>query len=1181
MIDDSNKIRLRLIEAVRKNLVGPNTGGSLVHHYMQKHPELGLQPNDEILVWGIHDTPQNFYKSGKLHPLLPDAAQAEQNGQNMVPPDEPDAIALPPNQNAARDQARGTGAKEDSDTDEEINAPDPLQLANSFNQASMGFTVAVNKGAKLTITHKAASYVRQGAEHPLPEYRSVNGNWQLRLDEQGNQRNTENWWKRMLHEVAWEPEIDLLWNDERTPLIEQRAFGQDGQQIEFRLIKRRVYKDRSIFTISVVNTGRNTLYQNELSVAVENGEILPNYNSGHPGADQDQRLMDLLYRNHTAHAIGHGCSVRWAKEKGNTVKCVHSDFLPVYSLAPVEPNMIEGLDLAMWCMSQPTEWGVARNRLKQLIKGYEGWVTNIGQQVDGLDQRYQDTANQNIDNCEQALKRMKAGLALLDTDEGARKCFHHMNEAMLWQQQRSKVPQRKWAAGPQVDALPELFRNDAGGFKTLEEYQGLNPSIGRWRPFQLAFVLMNLSGAWDPKHGDRKLVDLIWFPTGGGKTEAYLGLAAFTIFARRVRNEAEHKGGTTVLMRYTLRLLTTQQFERAASLILACDRIRITRILRGGPVRIGLWVGGANTPNTNEDALHAFAHHGAGYHFILRKCPCCGAEMGPTAIGLKGLHAEADQVRFRCNNNPQCEYSNVDLPIYVVDEQIYNDPPTLVIGTVDKFAGIPWKSQNGNQELISKLFGFRGNVPNVTRIKPPDLIIQDELHLIAGPLGSMVGMYETLVKELCTDHERYQHPFIPEPPDLGIPPKIVASSATITRASDQVQALYGTDQLQIFPPQGIEIGETWFSKMDDTRCAEVPHLHKHGRWYVGFCPADSVLTPIYRTYASVLQEHADIEDGGVEARDRYHTLVAYFNSIRELSRAKTLLGDSVPEFLGRLKLRRNLITQRILARVEELTSRVDNSEIPAILKRMEVSGNNAVDVCMATNMIATGLDVQRLSLMFIHGQPKTTAEYIQASSRVGRDTANSPGLVFMHYNMGKPRDRSIYEHFQAYHEKLYAQVEPTSVTPFSIRVRERALHAIFFALVRHYSKHMRGNISYQREQDVNFFDRLIEYVSNVINSRARQLMEMHQLDQQDLDNINLQLQHWKNRLATIGDAGRWGDQANRFLEEMHWADGHCRQTLMMSISKTVPEFMEPRTYCLPTPTSMRQVDGISALQLPQ
>ncbi len=591
-------------------------------------------------------------------------------------------------------------------------------------------------------------------------------------------------------------------------------------------------------------------------------------------------------------------------------------------------------------------------------------------------------------------------------------------------------------------------------------------------------------------------------------------------------------------------------------------------------------MGGSSTPIHNADAV---AKYNAGeYPFALLKCPCCGARFGLHEGGLLGVQQEGMEIIFRCYN-PGCEsrdgYQERSLPIYVVNDQIYMHNPTILVGTVDMFAQIPWKTTDGDgNELLSRIFGFRGNN---TRMKPPELIIQDELHLISGPLGSMVGMYETLVQELCTDHGRRTYPFIPQNGDDAppIPPKIVASSATISRAADQIRGLYGkarANALQIFPPQGADIGETWFSTVDRVTLPEHPHLHQRGRWYAGMCPAASGHSTVYRSYGAVLAaHHATRPDAGdnnaFKAWDHYGTLVGFYNSTKELGRANTMMvpGGNLPTYLHSLA-RRQLVPdlEQWQPVSTELYSLVDAGDINVRLKRLERSlprniedgadDQQHADICLATNMIATGLDVPRLGLMFIHGQPKTTAEYIQASSRVGRSIHTGPGLVFTHYSGVKPRDASIFEHFSSYHERIYAQVEPTSVTSWSIRVREKALHAIILGLVRHYSKNRRHQLGPIEVE-------LKSYIRKLLLDRAQQVMG------EEVD-----LSGWIDEfLEAVERFTYYGDMSNNTLRQaIRWP-----KTAMMNASKPKEITEWPRFHCLPTPATMRSVDSNSKLTI--
>lgn len=389
-----------------------------------------------------------------------------------------------------------------------------------------------------------------------------------------------------------------------------------------------------------------------------------------------------------------------------------------------------------------------------------------------------------------------------------------------------------------------------------------------------------------------------------------------------------------------------------------------------------------------------------------------------------------DRVVLRCVDS-QCRYSRRSgLPVHLVDEDIYEVRPSIVIGTVDKFAMMAWRPQARN------LFGLDEQGERI--VSPPGLIIQDELHLISGPLGSMVGLYEPVIDELCTDR-RGEKP---------IPPKIIASTATIRRYEDQIKGLFGREDVALFPPHGLEDGRSFFA--EPARLAD--GSLEPGRRYVGVMSASlgSMQTVQTRVAAATLQAATRVPEAD---RDGYWTNLNFFNSLRELGNTVSLLESDVPDYLTGL-VRRDGIDPRWPNRTMELTSRRRSDEIPRAIEQLqaryipEQERQEAIDVCLASNIIEVGVDIDRLGLMTIVGQPKTTAQYIQVSGRVGRRADVSPGLVITIYGAAKPRDRSHYERFLTYHQQLYAQVEPTSVTPFATPVLRRALHAAAVAYVR-------------------------------------------------------------------------------------------------------------------------------------
>ncbi|MEU9048284.1 MULTISPECIES: helicase-related protein [unclassified Kitasatospora] len=716
--------------------------------------------------------------------------------------------------------------------------------------------------------------------------------------------------------------------------------------------------------------------------------------------DPELETSRLLHRHAPTFAAGHGCAAVWdwtPSPIGVTdvepagVAEVRTEFVPTHEVLLTDSNpTINAEALTMLGLAEGGDAEVIA-ALEGLAAGYERWIERKQDEAAALaGTPYEKAAADQVHACGEALERIREGIALLRDKPDLMRAFRLANRAMATQRARAA-----WVKNGRIGEP--------------------DPASARWRPFQIAFVLLCLAGVDDPEHPDRGVSDLLWFPTGGGKTEAYLGLIALTTFLRRMRLGAAG-GGVTVLMRYTLRLLTLQQFERAAILICAMERMRLENPEELGheEISIGMWVGRSATPNTLDVASRQLAAARSGRVLQtenpvqLHACPWCGTALDAHHYTVD---EEADRMDVRCPGT-DCAFSD-GLPVHLVDQAVYAARPTLVIATVDKFASMPWR------ERTAALF----NRDRQDDTPPPELIVQDELHLISGPLGTLTGLYETAVDVLADR------------------PKVIASTATIRRAADQGRALFSREVRQ-FPPAGLDARDSWFA-------VETPASDKASRRYVGLlAPGTSQSTLLIRTYATLLHQ-AMRSDTTERVRDAYWTLVGYFNSLRLLSAAELQVHDDVVAYLDHLA-ERDACEPRSVGNHSELTSRVDASDIPARLKQIErrlTDGDAAdvVDVLLATNMIAVGVDVDRLGLMAVMGQPQTTAEYIQATSRVGRA---HPGLVAVMLNAGRSRDRSHYENFQHFHSALYREVESTSVTPFSARARERGLHAVIVALAR-------------------------------------------------------------------------------------------------------------------------------------
>lgn len=880
-------------------------------------------------------------------------------------------------------------AAENVDEDEgydESATPDPaVAMANVRNPASMGLSFAVDS----TRTQFIRVDVECARYTPLPV-------------EPGE---TEPRWKRVplaIESVTLDLSSPVHGN--RLPLPEDLTL--------FTRIRAADSAGIISVTIVLINNRKPTkafderdadaVFQPCLHIEAPDGQavFVERLNAPESGVDDDEILSNELLFSHVPNlAVGHGCSVTWAPTAADGHSThLESTFTPSYDLPLADSNPNINLPmLDMRRLSSASQDEVVRG-LHQLAAGYREWIAETESTTQSLKGRRRDTAVRHLQQCRDAADRIEAGITLLAQSADAFQAFRLTNLAMVEQRIRSER-----ILNGRTDKSPDEIP-------------------ARWRPFQLAFVLLCLKGVADEKSDDRAAADLLWFPTGGGKTEAYLGLIAFTVFLRRLTGRG---AGVTALMRYTLRLLTIQQFERATLLICCCESIRRERHdLGADEISIGLYVGRSATPLTRAEAGTAIkklretptAIPKEGNPVQFRSCPWCGVPMGPNNYWIGKAPA---RLNINCKNE-DCEFAD-HLPAYLVDEDVYDFHPALVIGTVDKFAGLPWRDK------ASALFNRdRANLAGV------DLIIQDELHLISGPLGTLTGLYETVVDHLAGRN--------------GIRPKVIASTATIRRAQAQGKALFDRPVTQ-FPPPGIDSRDSYFAVESDP-------MKKGNRRYVGvMSPGKSQTTLLVRVYAALLQ-YAERIDGEPADKDPYWTLVGYFNSLRVLAGARMQVQDDVEE-------RIDLLAERGQARREltdpiELTSRASSVDIPGYLKQMKVTlpDPSTLSVILATNMISVGVDIDRLGLMAVMGQPQSTSEYIQSTSRVGRQ---HPGLVVTIYNGARSRDRSHYESFVPYHSALYREVESTSVTPFSPRARDRGLHAVLVALARHTLKPLCAN----------------------------------------------------------------------------------------------------------------------------
>ncbi|MEA1842962.1 DISARM system helicase DrmA [Agrobacterium tumefaciens] len=769
--------------------------------------------------------------------------------------------------------------------------------------------------------------------------------------------------------------------------------------------------------------------------------------TGFGSDDPDAATADLHYHDVAEYAVGNATSAGWMIDQDSVVRAAHTDFLPLAEVERVEPNESIGAtfgmdDLAKLAAGDPDVLVAA---LSGLPREYANWIDAEAGDVRNIDgEPRRRTAERLLEAARRAQGRIEAGIALLKKDKWARLAFQAMNEAVA-------RAARQRTAGRNGDPAAQK-----------------QPT---WRPFQLAFVLLNLPGLNDKLHEDREIVDLLFFPTGGGKTEAYLGLAAWTIAHRRLTADGKLGAGVSVLMRYTLRLLTLDQLSRAAGVVCALELMRgepawmegTQRLLGDWPIEIGLWVGAAASPNRlggkgnpNPDTavirVKRFKTSGREAPAPIKACPWCAEPFTADSFACTPNAIAPKNMEIRCTN-ADCDFTGGRaLPILTVDEAIYRRLPAFVIATVDKFAGLPWLGEAGaffGHVNRTDEWGFYGAndkagdgrpLGNGFTLDPPDLIIQDELHLISGPLGTVAALYEVALDRLASRTMMGRR----------VRPKIVASTATVRRASAQIKALFDRETTEIFPPPGPDRRDSFFAET-------VPPTKRPARLYLGLAaPGKGPKLVFLRTLTTLLAAAQKEADEGNDA-DPYMTALGYFNALRELGGARRIVEDEVRSYLSDYGDKRRRVAppdqpfaSRRMRDVLELTSRESTDKVAAAKDSLAVAAADkaGVDVALATNMISVGLDIGRLGLMLMQGQPKSASEYIQASSRVGR-LPDKPGLVVTLLNAQKPRDRLHFERFRQFHAAFYRVVEPTSVTPWAARAIDRALAAVIVACVRH------------------------------------------------------------------------------------------------------------------------------------
>jgi hypothetical protein len=1048
-------------------------------------------PYEEIIEMSVRDR----YLVGKLAPIVNDDNHKTDNPfseEDVQDKNTKDDLVELVNKDHISFEENSKFIDFDDDEEKEIEASDSRFLVPS----AMGFTFCVDAQAPSIILSVSWGHYEKANSEKINEKKG----------------RPFRCWKR----IPCGGSMELPLNEGRiTPLIPDKDYHL--VQIQGN-IRKSPENDAKLVTLFLVNTAEKPkqnqdaawVFQPEIRVAGKNGQAVfrrrPISQIGKN--DGELQSLEMMYRQHLEFAVGHGVSVHAAILESNPELAVElrTAVIPEQEAPYTEasgfsveerPGLAKMAKEGFFDMENLSNLDKDNltNALTLLADDYSAWIekekTKIGRTLTGFDEQ----ANEVIDQCSEILKRIREGIGVLHSDNNALTAFRFANHAMTLQRVHS--------------IFAKNVQNNYG--LTLES---INKRENRsWRPFQLAFILLTIPSLANPAHKDRTkpieaIADLLWFPTGGGKTEAYLGVAAFTMAIRRLQGTLgglDGSRGLAVIMRYTLRLLTLQQFQRAAVLLCAMEHIRkqANDVWGNEPFTLGLWVGQKVTPNTTSDSSDSIEserekkYRAGSSPAQLTSCPWCGQTI--EAIRDITVDKETGRTFIYCSDAyGNCEFSRakgLGLPVLVVDEEIYHHPPSMLIATVDKFAMMAWRGET--RTLFGKASdecprhgilwpesGCTGNhqetknnpavqVKKILPIRPPDLIIQDEFHLISGPLGTMVALYETAIDELSTWSLD----------GVKIRPKIIASTATVRKAENQVNNVF-LRKVSIFPPHGLDVEDNFFSIQRSVK-------EKFGRQYMGICsPGASRPAVLIRVYVALLTGAQGLAEHFNSTADPYMTLIGYFNSLRELGGMRRLAEDDIQTRSYRVEMSdviRPGLKQRSVRRIDELTSRVSSKDIPAKLKALEAiykkeyskEDLKALDIVLATNMLSVGVDIDRLGLMVVNGQPKNTAEYIQATSRIGR---KYPGLVVTVLTWARPRDLSHYETFEHYHESFYKHVEAQSVTPFSSRALDRGLTGVMTSLLRLGFEEFNSNLGAGKMD--NSGNPNVEQITRAISDRA-------------------------------------------------------------------------------------------------
>jgi hypothetical protein len=636
-------------------------------------------------------------------------------------------------------------------------------------------------------------------------------------------------------------------------------------------------------------------------------------------------------------------------------------------------------------------------------------------------------------------ERFRRGITLLQRDERLLAAFVNTNRAFL-------------------------LLNTPNALHPNQDTVHGKPQITSWRLFQIVFIVLGLSAlaAREPTgsdlQGELDYADVLWFPTGGGKSEAFLGLIGVALFYDRLRKK---HAGTSALLRFPLRMLSVQQLDRVLRLTTCCEHVRREHLPHlGEAFELGYFVGRMNTPNTLTNSsddrwgdirqMTMWTQEQRRKNVIITTCPYCRS----TAIELV---ADADRVRL----DHRCYDCNRRLPVVVSDDEIYRTLPAIVVATVDKLATISFQPHVSHlthgpafrcpdhgfvtfstrradrRRCLARDFCHRDPddwIPIQSYDPAPALIVQDELHLLAENLGTLNAHYETLFAHLCRA-------------GAGLPPKIIAATATISDYENQVRQLYALRPRR-FPSEGFREGETFYA----TR------LNLPRRLFVGALPSridtaqfGIAAADIWRRELDRLRELDSTEcveqlnlvahNGQPEIAEllfRYELQLFYANRKNDAERTHEQLRRSGRRGPSHFE-------------AEILIGDTPLADISAAIRRVEMetltefpNPEDRLAAVAGTSLVSHGVDLARLNVLHVAGMPPTNAYYVQATARAGRTDV---GVVFSAYSRSFARDRAAFHFFEPHHQYASQLVEAVSLNRFAINSPKKTATGMLSAII--------------------------------------------------------------------------------------------------------------------------------------